>query len=1234
MKNKRSFQQAGFALVASLSILSLMIMIAIVMVSLATTQQKSSKFDLYYEAARANARFALAEAVAILQEEMGPDQRISANANILANDSSGRAPDVSDFDATSIDSNFKNPYYLGVWDSIDTWLNDSSVADTYVRGRHDADGDGNGKFRRWLVSGSGDYADIDYAETTDNSGTVNLVGAQTVGNAGESKYVYAPEVSLYDDKAKKLGSYAWWIGGSNQKANLAHITEYSASTPTHGENIQTLNTQPFSGLNWVDDNLSAYPENDQAVLKSITYQTAELLSDSDSDTHNAYIQALRNRYHDFTTYNPSIIANVRNGGLKKDLNLLFEKSRLPAEYGTFGYKRDHYDYYDSGSIVPIRPYSDELPSTTYGTKTENFSSWYKLHQYYLVALNRTEYGLSVWFNSQDPQGGQTQTGTYFNGDIPISDMESFHHSTWYKGNLSEVGWSRTPLISRLVVNISLRRVRNSSGLYDHYINYTPYVVLWNPYNITLRCQPSWLDLESGGLETKIWKNGSLIEDWSLVHNPDRILSEANFITRLHIQDERGWAGKYPMVLKPGETRIYSVIGDTARTGTSVIAMEVLPGYIPPTAGGGIDLRIPGGENFSETDKFQLALRAGDQQTQHAGDFQFYMTLRSEPAGNAVRYNEIAGCPVQIGVPMTIVSEDERLEIAGEETILPFASFEHTLKSGEDLRNPAPYDQLDKRVKGFVHAKPWNHRSMYGQASDRIKAMTQLDYHVTNGGGNQLNPTYDAQYRSLLGSAVTPSSIYQGQYVAPLTELLIAPPTSLSAFLHFKGNPGETRDFRTGRHLWDISTNDAHVIGSSFANPMIPADNVYYDAPDAASIRPDQTFDGRGGYYDQMHLIRDHHDHTFLLNDALWDEWFCSSITTRTADLFGTAKTVKETAQQFFDGSGSLASSSYVINTTVADADKIVAELFDSSGEPTDIAHKKVASYMKNNVGFNVNSTSVDAWVAMLSGMKDKYLSYIDVDTGELQTYPSSSTSASDVSDFENKVKFTRFAVPNGYEEGTDAGDPNSWRGIRLLDQTQIEKLAKECVRQVKLRGPFLNMADFVNRRLTGDADQKEMAVCGAIQAAIDWDEFNGHTPSSTATDSVNARYKDTAMEDMILESQFDSWPTKFPHQEAALGSRWTGIPGYLVQADVLKRIANHVTVRDDSFVIRAYGSAGGSNNEPLVEVWLEATVTRSVAYSDTANSAETAFTDLNDTNQTYGRKMKITSMKWLSRQEL
>ena len=62
----------------------------------------------------------------------------------------------------------------------------------------------------------------------------------------------------------------------------------------------------------------------------------------------------------------------------------------------------------------------------------------------------------------------------------------------------------------------------------------------------------------------------------------------------------------------------------------------------------------------------------------------------------------------------------------------------------------------------------------------------------------------------------------------------------------------------------------------------------------------------------------------------------------------------------------------------------------------------------------------------------------------------------------------------------------AWSDLRTLSDSQIKSLARNMVQEVKKRGPFLNMSDFVNRRLQSG----EMGVKGALQAAIDESSIN------------------------------------------------------------------------------------------------------------------------------------------------
>ena len=58
-------------------------------------------------------------------------------------------------------------------------------------------------------------------------------------------------------------------------------------------------------------------------------------------------------------------------------------------------------------------------------------------------------------------------------------------------------------------------------------------------------------------------------------------------------------------------------------------------------------------------------------------------------------------------------------------------------------------------------------------------------------------------------------------------------------------------------------------------------------------------------------------------------------------------------------------------------------------------------------------------------------------------------------------------------------------------------------------------------------------------------------------------------------------------------------------------------------------------NKVMAEVYLEAIIERSIEYVDNTDSPDTAFKDLtSDLNKIYGRKFKVKSTKWLSRNEI
>ncbi len=124
--------------------------------------------------------------------------------------------------------------------------------------------------------------------------------------------------------------------------------------------------------------------------------------------------------------------------------------------------------------------------------------------------------------------------------------------------------------------------------------------------------------------------------------------------------------------------------------------------------------------------------------------------------------------------------------------------------------------------------------------------------------------------------------------------------------------------------------------------------------------------------------------------------------------------------------------------------------------------------------FNVNSTSIDAWKAVLGHAKNR-----EVIARYGANGIDSATSSED-------HPITRGAVASDAEAGTDSvvdqyDEATEYTGFRSLEDAQIDDLAQKIVDQVKLRGPFLSLSEFVNRQLSTDED---MALAGVVQTAI------------------------------------------------------------------------------------------------------------------------------------------------------
>lgn len=251
--------------------------------------------------------------------------------------------------------------------------------------------------------------------------------------------------------------------------------------------------------------------------------------------------------------------------------------------------------------------------------------------------------------------------------------------------------------------------------------------------------------------------------------------------------------------------------------------------------------------------------------------------------------------------------------------------------------------------------------------------------------------------------------------------------------------------------------------------------------------------------------------------------------------------------------------------------------------------------------FNVNSTSVAAWTAVLSSLR--------------QTEFNGETGL--------EGPFLRSIHQPGGKSGSETGaTPDAWNGFRDLTPTQINDLATALVAEIRARGPALSVADFVNRRLTSATPAHTHA--GPLQAAIDATDINTafiNTVDNTGGTSIN--FPAPAASTATLP---------YDETENLAKHGLEGIAGWLTQADLYQALAPMLTARSDTFRIRTYGETRNPvTNDITGRAWCEAIVQRLPDHVSDADDDRTSPANLTSTdNQRFGRRFVVVDFRWLS----
>lgn len=1218
----------GFALILVLVVMSLIVLLSIGLLQLSAHSQRTANQGRLLVQSRANAKLSLALAMAQLQVSLGPDKRASATASIRdTNPATGKVDGVA------------HPYWAGVWTAADSPFAFSPPRldrPNYTK---------TSRFQTWLVSG--DPALL--ATNTASPRHRDLAVSGAVGAGVEM----LPLVSAGTDPAAQRdvkvpllkaanasAGFAWWTSDDGVKATVR------AADPVDTNSVAAVllgNRRVDGDGHIVLD--TRYPKRATGLDgRTINLATVELAGATGKSTGLA-----RDAIHDITTRSEVIPVDVTTGRLKRDMNLRLDwlQAQTPATRkaeGTVGW-----------------PYTSEPTDPNYDYR---MFSWDQLRNYLSIA--RTGSPLAI-----DPTTKRPSVTTYKQYGYTGSNGEE----EW-NANIGGDRFRLQPVLLKMSYTVSYATERLASPAdpnkpYALRLYLYPMAVLWNPYNVDIvvpeYCVTGFcplvftvkdLALPSGDLKIDLTRNQSAtmlafgpemggIKKWSnlvipagatKVLYPQPVRWQTNPLEHRHnrfIWHYYMWAQAEDFDL--GDANFGGVLknlrgNQSVANFISQPANEVMGGASDP-------LRIavtPSADGPSYA--FGTAAAHTDWWGNNGSGSDNAETLQKFGVSTSVGFQiEKDGTTPQISlIPDGEIPVRTFGELENRPTPLLYFEFYRKPARGEDMfraKNSA-FSVSGNPIHAYV-GKPLGN-------SDAITPWFESAYSFRF---KSVNAWIDVtKYFQL--PVNRDDRIYFGDYYSPRGQLNVVdqevplrPLHSLAELQHlplFDYRPVYDPATKTATTIWyggDYGFHEGrvtqftqnHAAGNSWASPGIPGENLVWAG-------------WRYQFNVTANLLR--MDRSYVANAQLWDAWFCSSAGAQDSAFLTTngapSRTARQVADDWLNGKKSLPNDAVRPAPGKASA-SLLGELFGSDGAPAKDAYEKVAAHLRIHGGFNVNSVSKEAWRHFLSGLLARPSLVMDSVTG-VET-------PATIQPEKDRFLVSRYSLANAGPAERASGQAQEdryWNGSRELTKDQIDQLAEAMVRQVKRRGPFLSMGEFVNRRVSRvtTATPADLVTSGALQSALD-------DPAV----SINAPFR----ADQITGSETTSAgkPT-FEYPAAAQGPLRQGITGYVTQADLLTDLGPAMTPRSDTFTIRTFGDVRDPQGSVIGRSWCEAVVQRVANYihadADGIPESPPTGTDgnlaqdydppapaapaLSPANQRFGRRFEIVSLRWLSPDEI
>lgn len=1078
---KRCQNNAGFALVIALSLMAFILALLVSLTIFISVEVSSSETQRATLRARQNAQLSLMVAVGELQKYAGEDQRVTARADITA-------------------QNPNNKFWTGVWDATNT-----------------------GASPAWIVSGNQGRSTNDpnyltpatnLPEPDEQSNTVWLV-ENSVSDLSDQ--VKAQTSTITDAAGNSAGRYAYWVSDESIKAKFNIESKDNTPASSQTDSPTTLSYQ--FGINQLDTTFSNQDlEGNEKTGNAYSMYDLAILTGSSA--------VYKDYFHDLTATSVGLLTDTQNGGFKRDLTYAFENNTVfNREFGAR-------DQSDGRYFIPNL--SDPATGRT-GANWDILKSYYNLYNQVGASANMDLIEADPAINT----ALRTDYLPYKHGSI--NDFWDYEYTDTYQHN-SPVH----PVISRLQLEFGIKtELHGGAGQYKIELQVRPIFGIYNPYNVAINDAAYKISLELNPSFELIVDGVSYTFDF----DDQEVLTYGSNYMNFVIET----ASSNKIDFLPGETRLFAPLNRKLLRDTS----------------NGINEDYIVRNTYNLGGSLFFTVRDSDRNIIYADPGSVIQVRQIDIGEDTFVY-------LQGGPSQSDLRSLQRIKKLWQDSSLgpkpidatnpPSPSTAMALASGEDLATWAFNMQTSKSSDGLRNGIDNNLRTLQGNPDwDGFRdgngniMMSGFTYQGDRGLlPSPLEPeTYDnSRYSGLWGNSLTA----EGQGHVVLFDVPREPLLSIGALQH--------------ANLARYNHQPSLIIGNSYANPRISADETKNS--------------GYGGISDL-----DIYDLSYRINEQIWDRYFFSSIDPgwSNAQKRNTIEDKTYRNKRYF---------------FTRDAEQLVDDaVFSDAISDLDDYHA-LASYMAINGPFNVNSTSVNAWISLLSSMNDLSIPVYDPDTNVATSVNGS-------------LFFSRLSYPYGdaYQSESNAGAINFWRGFQELSNTQISELAKNIVSRIQERGqPFGTLSEFVNRSLQDlPSTTEDERLAGILQRAIDDTDTN-----------INSNI------DTLLTDQVQSTEGPSPFENTPTGAQGSASPGHLLQGDILQALGPILTTRSDTFIVRTYGDS----RDPLTQkvesrAYCEAVVQR---LADPVEGDVDSSVDRNSPLGNFGRQFKIIKFRWLSPEEV